>query len=248
VPFPALRYACAARASASASSLRRASGLRFRFPGRTALLGVRAAQRLLAADLRRESRGGRPIHRDISWFDDPVGGTPLQRATAMTLRGYTANQLLRDIDATSMAHSLEVRVPLLDPVVADVALSLPDASKLGEASTLARNPNGSYRDTGAKRILIDAGRSLLPADIDLQRKRGFALPIAAWLRGPLAEPFAECLSPATVRRRGLLDPASVSDLHASFERGEISWNAPWLVMILELWCREMIDGRNRGGM
>ena len=243
---PALDGLLATAAGAAIERLRRASGLPARLAGRTALFGARAAQQLLAADLGRRSRSGRAIHHDIAWFDDPVAATPQQRTTALTLRGYTANQLLRDIDATSMAHSLEVRVPLLDPAVADVALSLPDTAKLGETEALARNPNGSYRDTGAKRILIDAHRSLLPPGIDRQHKRGFALPIGEWLRGPLAEPLADCLSEQSVRSRGLLDPVAVSDLHRSFRRGGLSWNAPWLLMVLELWCREMIDGGSRG--
>jgi asparagine synthase (glutamine-hydrolysing) len=244
---PAFDRLLATTAGAPIERLRSASELRARFPGRTSLLGVRAAQSLLARGPSRRSRSGRAIHHDIGWFDDPAAGTPLQRSTVLTLRGYTANQLLRDIDATSMAHSLEVRVPLLDPEVADMALSLPDAVKLGDASALADDPGGSYRDTGAKRILIDAHRSLLPPDIDRQRKRGFALPIEGWLRGPLAEPLADCLSERSVTQRGLLDPSSVSALAERFRRKEIPWTAPWLLMVLELWCREMIDQGNRGG-
>ncbi len=222
--------------------LRRGSDLSARFPARTALLGAAAAHRMLAPDFR---AGGRALHFANGCFDDPTGGTSLQRATVLTLRGYTANQLLRDIDATSMAHSLEVRVPLLDRVVADLALSLPDEAKLGSADVLARHVGGSYRQTGAKRILIDAFRHLLPERIDEQCKRGFALPVDAWLRGPLAEPLADCLSASAVRGRGLLDPEPVALLRERFARGETPWTAPWLLMVLELWCREMIDAGSR---
>src|SRR5437588_482990 len=61
--------------------------------------------------------------------DDLPGAGALERTTALCLATYTGDQLLRDIDAMAMAQSLEVRVPFLDPVLADVALSLPDAAK-----------------------------------------------------------------------------------------------------------------------
>ena len=205
---------------------------RARFPARTALFGAAGSERLLAPELRAGCRAGRALHLDEAGLEDPMDGTPLDRATVLTLRGYTANQLLRDIDATSMAHSLEVRVPLLDRAVADLALSLPDGSKLGSADVLGPAAGGTYRRTGAKRILIDAFRHLLPEGIAEQAKRGFALPVGAWLLGPLAEPLAECLSEAAVRRRGLLAPGQVSGVRRRFERGEVSCSAPWLLMVL----------------
>jgi asparagine synthase (glutamine-hydrolysing) len=162
---------------------------------------------------------------------------------ALTLGGYTSNQLLRDIDATSMAHSLEVRVPLLDPIVADVALALPDSAKLNGPDVLARYPTGTYRQTGAKRTLIDIGRPMLPPDLDNQPKRGFVMPFDAWLKGPLREALLDTLASESVRGRGLLDPNAVELVAADFFAGRGYWAQPWLIMIFELWCREMIDGR-----
>ena len=71
-------------------------------------------------------------------IDELRSASALERVTALATRGYLTNQLLRDIDAVSMAHSLEVRVPYLDTVVVDTALSLPDAAKLGDV-TLRRS-------------------------------------------------------------------------------------------------------------
>ncbi len=89
--------------------------------------------------------------------DELHDASVLARVSGLCLRGYTANQLLRDIDAVSMAHSLEVRVPYLDVAVADTALSLPDSSKLGDLEGVSRPEMNTYRSTGAKRVLIDAG-------------------------------------------------------------------------------------------
>jgi asparagine synthase (glutamine-hydrolysing) len=173
-------------------------------------------------------------------MDELPGGTTLQRVSALCLRGYNTNQLLRDIDAVSMAHSLEVRVPFLDPVVAELALSLPDAAKLGDVSRLP-DRGYSYRDSGAKRILFDAARPLLPPDFDRQEKRGFGMPFDVWLRGPLREVFLDALSDRGVRARGLLDATEVAAVRDEVFRGHFLWTRPWVLLMFELWHREVLD-------
>ena len=152
--------------------------------------------------------------------------------SALCLRGYTGNQLLRDIDAMSMAHSLEVRVPFLDPAVADLALSLPDRAKL-DPDPDPLNAPGSYRASGVKRALVGMAAPLLPPDFASRPKRGFMMPLAAWLRGPLAEAAADALSPASVARRGLLDPAAVQAVARDFAEGRTGWPFPWLLMLMD---------------
>ena len=155
---------------------------------------------------------------------------------------YLQNQLLRDIDAVSMASSLEVRVPFLDLDVVETALSLPDDAKLARPGKAV---GGSYAQSGAKRVLIDAMRDVLPAEIAHQPKRGFTMPMASWLGGPLAAIREELLAPESVARRGLLDPGAVTTIHRRFMRGDAPWSLVWMPMILELWCREVLDGAGR---
>jgi asparagine synthase (glutamine-hydrolysing) len=169
-----------------------------------------------------------------------TGLTVLQKVSALLLQGYTQNQLLRDIDAVSMAHSLEVRVPFLDQHIVELALSLPDDTKLGEISKIS-SAYESYRKTGAKRILVDTFKDLLPQDIDLQEKRGFGMPFEIWLKGPLKNIMEEALSPESVRKRGLFEVEAVQELKKQFYRGKVSWAQIWLLMIIELWCREVLD-------
>ncbi len=171
-------------------------------------------------------------------------GSPVERVTALCLRGYTQNQLLRDIDAVSMSHSLEVRVPFLDASLVDAALSLPDSTKIGRVILEGGVARGTYRDTGVKRILIDAGRDLLPLDMDMQEKRGFSMPLAAWLRGPLKDLLLEGLSEVTVRRRGLFKPNEVQRCVQRFLDGQSSWVFPWLLLVTELWCQEVLEGNS----
>jgi asparagine synthase (glutamine-hydrolysing) len=209
------------------------------------IFGPVGAARLLAAEVAMSAGAGAPPHRDLAALDELPNASAIERVTALATRGYLTNQLLRDIDAVSMAHSLEVRVPYLDTVVVDTALSLPDSAKLG--NVYGSDPFGqTYRETGAKRVLIDVGKRWLPPEFDKQRKRGFAMPFADWLRGPLNEVMYDTLDSTVVRARGLLDPTGVEAIRERFLRRETSWAEPWLLMMLELWCREVLDTSVRG--
>ncbi len=207
--------------------------------------GAPLAARLVAPGLREDADCGLETSRDLILADELGDESTVARVTALCLRGYTQNQLLRDIDAVSMAHSLEVRVPLLDPVLADLALSLPDDAKLGLVSGNASTEHPSYLSTGAKRIFIDAFRDMLPPDLDQQPKRGFGMPFTAWLEGPLQEVLQDTLSPATIKARGLFDVQEVAAVRERFGRGAAPWTHPWLLMITELWCREVLDAAPR---
>jgi asparagine synthase (glutamine-hydrolysing) len=111
---------------------------------------------------------------------------------------YLADDLLVKTDRMSMAHSLEARVPYLDPVVADLALALPTPLKV--------------RGLSKKRLLRRVAGSLIPQAVVRARKRGFSIPAAAWLRGEL-EPLArELLAPERISGQGFFEPAAVTRL------------------------------------
>jgi len=131
-------------------------------------------------------------------FRESDGAELLARLQDVDRAIYLADDLLVKTDRASMAHSLEARVPYLDPVVAELALALPTRLKV--------------RGLAKKRLLRRAVAPLLPRSIVHGRKRGFSIPAAAWLRGEL-EPFArEVLSPDTVRRQGFFQPQAVTRL------------------------------------
>lgn len=197
--------------------------------------------RLLSPNLRDAAQAGRSAHYDLSPIDELAGGSVLERVTGVCLRGYTTNQLLRDIDAASMAHSLEVRVPYLDPVVADLALSLPDSAKMTAIPDSWAEQARSYRDAGTKRVLLDVAKDFLPPGFDTKVKRGFGMPFNSWLKGSLREIFFETLSETTVNARGLLNAPLVSAVKDQFLAGTIAWPQPWLLMMIELWARAVLD-------
>ncbi len=154
-----------------------------------------------------------------------AGAEELSRAQDLDFGIYMVDDILVKTDRTSMACSLEARVPFLDPAVTEFAFALPAKQKIG---LLAK-----------KKLLRKAVEPLLPDEIVNARKRGFALPVAGWFRGELL-PFArEVLSPDRVASQGLLDPAAVTatvDLHVSGSE-DLSRNI-WGLICLSLWYEQ----------
>src|SRR5205085_6242105 len=72
-------------------------------------------------------------------------------------------------------------------------------------------------------------------------KRGFGMPFDSWLRGPLRDVLDDALSDEGVRRRGLLDASEVAAVRGEFLAGRSDWPRAWLLMMLELWAREVLD-------
>ncbi len=105
---------------------------------------------------------------------------------------YLAEDILTKVDRASMAVSLEVRAPFLDPRVAEFAASLPCNYKL--------------RGMKTKYILKKAVRDLLPAFVTRRGKKGFGVPVAEWLKFKLRPLARDLLSPERVRRAGVFNP------------------------------------------
>jgi asparagine synthase (glutamine-hydrolysing) len=202
--------------------------------------GSEVANDLLSTE-RRRSVSHRSFADDLILGDELATGELLDRASVLCLNGYTRNQLLRDIDACSMTHSLEVRVPFLDVGLMDFALSLPVSSKL-QVSKRTLDPDASYSESGVKRILCDAAKSYLPQDFfGLRAKKGFSLPHSDWLRGPLAGVLADTLSWKSVSDAGLFDPTFAVRVRQDFIEGRRPWSHPWLLMVTELWRRQVLE-------
>jgi len=150
------------------------------------------AQRELLAS----SPGSDPLAVYRARYAETEGAQELARLQDLDLGIYLVDDLLVKTDRASMAHSLEARVPFLDPVVAELALALDTKQKV--------------RGFSKKRLLRRAVAPLLPREIIRGRKQGFSIPVAAWLRSEL-EPFArDVLSAATIERQGCLRPEAVT--------------------------------------
>lgn len=197
----------------------------------------------LAAELVSDGVANQNGHEDIERIlsdinPDWPGESPVGLSCLLDVDVYMRCQLLRDADATSMASSLELRVPLVDMRVAEFSRSCADSFKLHSGGG-----NGNeYGNSGAKRVLIQALRDVLPPDIAHRPKRGFSIPYKHWLQNHLAELSSDTCSRKTIANRGLLDPDLAGTL--AFDRSARRWSAwplAWSLMILELWCRAVLD-------
>ena len=131
-------------------------------------------------------------------YAETAGAEPLARLQDVDLGIYLVDDLLVKTDRSSMAHSLELRVPFLDNEVAAMALGLATPLKV--------------RGLAKKRLLRQALAPLLPKEVLRGPKQGFSIPVAAWLRGPLQGFARETLSAETLSRQGWLDPGTVTGL------------------------------------
>ena len=178
----------------------------------------------LRAELTRGARAADPLVVYRERYAETAGAAELARLQDVDLGLYLVDDLLVKTDRMSMTHSLEARVPFLDTAVADLALALHTGHKV--------------RGPATKRLLRRAVAPLVPAAVARGRKRGFSIPAAAWLRGPLL-PFArEVLSPDALRREGVFDPTAVTRLLDRHAAGQEDLSRQlWGLMAFTLWQR-----------
>jgi asparagine synthase (glutamine-hydrolysing) len=180
------------------------------------------------AELMLQRSGFDPVGLLRARFAETEGAELLARLQDIDLGIYLVDDLLVKTDRASMAHSLEARVPYLDPLVAGLAQSLPTRLKV--------------RGLQKKRLLRKAAEPLLPRRIVYGRKRGFSIPAAAWLRGEL-EPFArEVLSAETLKRQAFFRPATVARLLDRHVAGSEDLSRQlWGLLAFTLWYERHVE-------
>jgi asparagine synthase (glutamine-hydrolysing) len=187
---------------------------------------------IFSPDLRAELTGRRttfdPVDLYRARYAETEGADPLARLQDVDLGIYLVDDLLVKTDRASMAHSLEARVPFLDSVVTNFALSLPTKHKV--------------RGLSKKVLLRKASTPLVPQEVAHGRKRGFSIPAAAWLRGEL-EPFArQTLSPDALRRQGFFEPEPVTRLLDEHVAGSQDWSRQlWGLLAFTLWHERHVE-------
>jgi len=157
-------------------------------------------------------------------LDRSLSLDPVNRVSYLESRAYMLNTLLRDSDFMSMSQGLELRVPLIDHLLAKTVLALPGTLKLN------RTP---------KKLLVEALAEPLPDEIVYRPKRGFTLPFEHWLRQELRAEIEPVLSASRVAQGPLgtlLRADGVERVWNDFLRGAVSWTRPWSLYVLQRWC------------
>jgi asparagine synthase (glutamine-hydrolysing) len=187
---------------------------------------------IFSAEARAELTGRRatfdPVDVYRARFAETAGAPQLARLQDVDFGIYLVDDLLVKTDRASMAHSLEARVPFLDPLVTGLAFALPTHLKV--------------RGLAKKVLLRKAVEPLVPSEVVHGRKRGFSIPAAAWLRGEL-EPFARAtLSSESLRRQGFFRPEPVARLLDEHVGGREDWSRQlWGLLAFTLWYERHVE-------
>jgi asparagine synthase (glutamine-hydrolysing) len=146
----------------------------------------------------------------------------IEQMQFLDMNFYMAEDILTKVDRASMAVSLEVRAPFLDPRIAEYAASLPLEYKL-------KGNKGKY-------ILKKAVEDLLPKTILRRPKKGFGIPIAEWLKGRLNPLLHDLLAPNRLKKQGLFNADFVQILIKEHETNVASHHKQlWTLLVFQLW-------------
>jgi asparagine synthase (glutamine-hydrolysing) len=183
---------------------------------------------LLTPELRRRLDGQNPFRAVDNALVATAAAPSLERILYAGLKVSLPGDMLVKVDRMSMANSLEVRVPLLDHILAEFVGRLPVATR--------------FPRWRLKALLKETMADVLPLEVLRQRKHGFTVPLAAWFRGDLAQFAVDVLLSNEARERGFLDRGPLEDFLRDHVRGSRNFGpAIWSLLMFELWCRQILD-------
>jgi asparagine synthase (glutamine-hydrolysing) len=150
----------------------------------------------------------------------------ISRIQYADLKTYLPGDILTKVDRASMAHSLEVRVPILDHPFLEWTATVPAGMKL-------HGGEGKY-------VFKKALESRLPHDVLYRNKMGFAVPLAAWFRGPLRQTVREALTGPTLAGTGMFEPRTIATLVDDHQSGVRDHSTViWSLLMFESFLREV---------
>lgn len=181
-----------------------------------ALMSLAAREAASAATNPWEQRVGETLVRAAEY-------DPINAISYLECNHYMVSTLLRDTDQMSMAHSLEVRVPLIDHKLVEYMMRVPGRYKL------------TSTDKTPKRLLVGAMSGALPAEVVNRKKTTFTLPWELWLRGQLRSEVETTLVTLPSKSRRYLEQGKARETWRAFLSGRTSWSRPWSLYVLCRW-------------
>ena len=186
---------------------------------------------MLTEDLRSSLRADSAEHVFADRLAKTDAVDPLSRMLYLDTTLWLPDDLLARGDKTSMAASIEARVPLLDHKLVEFAASLPSNLKV--------------KGLSRKYLLKRVARSWLPRQILHRKKQGFPIPMSEWFRNDARTFVRDILSPGALKRRGLFNPRYVQTLIDENETSRADTGPLlWALINVELWYRLFIDAHS----
>jgi len=162
-------------------------------------------------------------HARLADTDDP-----LALIQYIDLKTYLVGDINTKVDRASMAHSLEVREPLMDHPLVEWLATLPSSLKM--------------RAGEGKWLLKRSMHSRLPADLLYRPKMGFSVPLAKWLRGPLRDRLRSTLLGDRLAATGYFDHRSLRELVDAHQSGRRDYSSPlWALLMFDAFLRNVVD-------
>ena len=161
-------------------------------------------------------------------YKEQAPSDALSMVQYLDLKTYLPGDILTKVDRASMAHALEVRVPLLDHKLVEWMATLPPDLKL-------HGREGKY-------VFKKSLESYLPNDILYRPKMGFAVPLSSWFRGPLKQRVQEALLGDTLKQTGWFNQAFLQHMVTQHQAGLRDYSAPiWSLLMFEAFLRNNLD-------
>ena len=152
---------------------------------------------------------------------------PLSLIQYVDTHTYLVGDINTKVDRASMAHSLEVREPLMDHELVEWVATLPSTLKL-------RGQNGKF-------LLKRAMEPMLPHEVLYRPKMGFAVPLARWFRGPLRQRVRSALLGGPILDGGWFNPATIRQIVEQHESGARDHSAPiWTLLMYDAFLRRTL--------
>ncbi len=206
------------RAKSTFQSLARASTVDGYFNG-ISICPPGLKSQLLGGDIQKQLGGYDSADVMRYHYDRADTLDPLSRIQYVDMKTYLVDDILVKVDRASMAHSLEVRCPLLDHKLMELIAQIPSSLKL-------HNGRGKY-------IFKKSLERVLPREILTRAKKGFSVPVAEWFRGELKDLAYESIFQ---RPDGVLNNALLSRCWKQHQRGQRDWSALlWTVFMFKTW-------------
>ena len=179
---------------------------------------------LFSASFRKELAGYNALEVFQRHAANANADDPLALIQYLDTKTYLVGDINTKVDRASMAHSLEVREPLMDHKLVEWLASLPSSLKI-------KGQEGKF-------VFKKAMEPLLPDDVLYRPKMGFAVPLARWFRGPLKARLREAVLGSTLADTGIFNRAYLEHMVDAHQSGARDYSAPlWTVLMFEAFLR-----------
>ena len=161
------------------------------------------------------------LNRTHELIDSHSRLSPVDLVSYLEMTHYMATTLLRDTDMMSMAHGLEIRVPLLDHKLVELMFSIPSNIKIKQGIP--------------KHLLVNSLTRKLPEFIVRRKKMGFTLPFEVWMRGKMRPEIESVLLSRSEKLSDYISQDGVQKIWSNFLDNRCSWSRPWSLYVLKKW-------------